>query len=98
MGGDEVPRLGSFAAMMHRPHRPITHGLNACFVGVPSDLGSSNRSDPRPRPRQVRSESMLLRPYNLALHVTPFGSSEVSDIGNVAINPYNTIDTIDRIE
>jgi len=46
----------------------------------------------------VRSESVLLRPYNMATRAAPFDSLRVADIGDVAINPYNLLDSIDRIE
>ena len=42
------------------------------FVGVPLDIGTSNRSGTRFGPRQIRSESVLLRPYNMATRAAPF--------------------------
>jgi len=98
LGGDEVPRFAGIATMMRLPHQPTTEGLDACFVGVPFDLGTSNRSGARFGPRQVRSESVLLRPYNMATRAAPFDSLQVADIGDVATNAYNIVDSIDRIE
>lgn len=98
LGGDAVPRFAGIATMMRLPHQPTTEGLDACFVGVPFDLGTSNRSGARFGPRQVRSESVLLRPYNMATRAAPFDSLQVADIGDVATNPYNIVDSIDRIE
>ena len=65
---------------------------------MPFDLGTSNRSGARFGPRQVRSESVLLRPYNMATRAAPFESLQVADIGDVATNAYNIVDSIDRIE
>jgi len=98
LGGDEVPRFAGIATMMRLPHQPTSDGLDACFVGVPFDLGTSNRSGARFGPRQVRSESVLLRPYNMATRAAPFESLQVADIGDVATNAYNIVDSIDRIE
>jgi len=98
LGGDEVPRFAGIATMMRLPHQPTSDGLDACFVGVPFDLGTSNRSGARFGPRQVRSESVLLRPYNMATRAAPFDSLQVADIGDVATNAYNIVDSIDRIE
>lgn len=98
LGGDDVPRFAGIATMMRLPHQPTTEGLDACFVGVPFDLGTSNRSGARFGPRQVRSESVLLRPYNMATRAAPFDSLQVADIGDVATNAYNIVDSIDRIE
>ncbi|MYM21595.1 agmatinase [Duganella sp. FT135W] len=98
LGGNAMPRSGGIATMMRLPHVETAKGLDACFVGVPFDLGTSNRSGARFGPRQVRSESSLLRPYNMATRAAPFDSLQVADIGDVAINPYNLADSITRIE
>jgi guanidinobutyrase len=97
LGGDEVPRFAGIATMMRLPHQPTTAGLDACFVGVPFDLGTSNRPGARFGPRQVRSESVLLRPYNMATRAAPFDSLQVADIGDVVTNAYNVVDSIERI-
>jgi guanidinobutyrase len=98
LGGNAMPRSGGIATMMRLPTAETAKGLDACFVGVPFDLGTSNRSGARFGPRQVRSESSLLRPYNMATRAAPFDSLQVADIGDVAINPYNLADSITRIE
>jgi guanidinobutyrase len=98
MGGNEMPRCGGIATMMRLPNVASAEGLDACFVGVPFDLGTSNRTGARFGPRQIRSESVLLRPYNMATRAAPFDSLRVADIGDVAINPYNLLDSIARIE
>lgn len=97
LGGDVVPRFAGIATMMRLPYQETSAGLDACFVGVPFDLGTSNRSGARFGPRQVRTESVLLRPYNMATRAAPFDSLQVADIGDVATNAYNIFDSIDRI-
>ena len=98
LGGNEMPRSGGIATMMRLPHAPSAAGLDACFVGIPFDLGTSNRTGARFGPRHVRAESVLLRPYNMATRAAPFDSLQVADIGDVAINSYNLHDSIRRIE
>jgi guanidinobutyrase len=98
LGGNEMPRSGGIATMMRLPHLESAKGLDVCFVGVPFDLGTSNRTGARFGPRQVRTESVLLRPYNMATRAAPFDSLRVADVGDVAINPYNLLDSIARIE
>ena len=98
LGGNDMPRFGGIATMMRLPHAATTEGLDACFVGVPLDIGTSNRSGARFGPRQIRSESVLLRPYNMATRAAPFDSLQVADIGDVATNPYNLKDSIALIE
>lgn len=97
LGGDVMPRFAGIATMMRLPFQATSDGLDACFVGVPFDLGTSNRSGARFGPRQVRSESVLLRPYNMATRAAPFDSLQVADIGDVATNAYNIFDSIERI-
>src|SRR5690606_234206 len=72
--------------------------LDACFVGVPFDIGTSNRSGARFGPRQIRAESSLLRPYNMGTGAAPFDSLNVADIGDVAINTYSIEKSLAIIE
>lgn len=93
-----MPRFGGPATMMRLPSQGSAEGLDACFVGVPFDLGSSHRSGTRFGPRQIRAESSLLRPYNMGTRAAPFESLQVADIGDIATNPYNLDDSVKRIE
>lgn len=98
LGGNEMPRFGGIATMMRLPYQNTAENLDVCFVGVPLDTGTSNRSGTRFGPRQIRSESCLLRPYNMATRAAPFDSFQVADIGDVAINTFNLQKTIGIIE
>ena len=89
IGGNDMPRFGGIATMMRLPHVPNAKELDVAFVGVPFDIGTSNRSGARFGPRQIRSESCLIRPYNMATRAAPFDSLQVADIGDVAINTFN---------
>lgn len=81
--------------MMRLPH---TDGpLDVGFVGVPLDIGTSNRPGSRFGPRAVRAESCLLRPYNMATRAAPFDSLTVGDTGDVAINTFHLPDSVERI-
>lgn len=98
LSGNDMPRCGGIATMMRLPVETDPAKLDACFVGVPFDLGTSNRTGTRFGPRQIRAESALLRPYNMATRSAPFDCLRVADFGDVAINPYNLHDSIARIE
>jgi len=98
LGGNAMPRFGGPATMMRLPSAESPQGLDACFVGVPFDIGTSNRAGARFGPRQIRAESCLLRPYNMATRAAPFDSLQVADIGDVAINAFNLADSLVRIE
>lgn len=84
--------------MMRLPSQTDVQGLHAAFVGVPLDLGTSNRSGTRFGPREIRAESALIRPYNMGTRAAPFESLQVADIGDVAVNPYSLADSVKRIE
>lgn len=98
LSGNDMPRFGGPATMMRLPLHTDANGLDAAFVGVPLDIGTSNRSGARHGPRQIRAESCLLRPCNLATGVQPFDHLQVADLGDVATHPYDLIDSLRRIE
>ncbi|MGH9024605.1 MAG: arginase family protein, partial [Acidimicrobiia bacterium] len=98
LSGNDMPRFGGPATMMRLPTRDAAAGLDAAFIGVPLDIGTSNRSGARFGPRQIRAESALLRPYGMATRAAPFDSLTVADLGDVATNPYNVVDSVARIE
>jgi len=93
-----MPRFAGPGTMLRLPAASSPEGYDACFVGVPLDIGTSNRAGARFAPRQIRAESSLLRPYNVATGAAPFESLRVTDLGDVAINPYDLGLSIDIIE
>jgi guanidinobutyrase len=93
-----MPRFAGPATMMRLPSATSAKGLDACFVGVPFDIGTSNRPGTRFGPRQIRAESSLLRPYNMATRAAPFDSLTVADIGDVAINTFDLEASVQIIE
>ena len=97
LGGNEMPRFGGPATMMRLPTQATAEGLDACFVGVPMDIGASNRAGTRHGPRAIRAESCMLRPFNMGTGAAPFEKMQVADIGDVAINTFNLKATADII-
>jgi guanidinobutyrase len=89
LGGNDMPRFGGPATMMRLPSQPTAEGLDVCFVGIPMDIGTSNRPGTRLGPRQIRDESRMLRPYNMATGAAPFDHLQVADIGDVPINTFD---------
>ena len=98
LGGNQMPRFGGIATMMRLPQAPGAEGLDACFVGVPLDIGTSLRAGARFGPRDIRANSVLIRPYLMATRARPFDRLQVADIGDIAINPYNLEKSIAVIE
>ena len=98
MGGNEMPRFAGPATMMRLPAATSAAGLDACFVGVPVDIGTSNRAGARFGPRQIRAESALIRPYNMWTRTSPFDHMQVADVGDIAINTFDLKETMTIIE
>jgi guanidinobutyrase len=98
LSGNEMPRFGGHATMFRLPTQETGAGLDIAILGVPLDIGTSNRTGTRFGPRGIRSESVLVRPYGMATRAAPFDSLQIADIGDVPVNPFNLADSIDIIE
>jgi guanidinobutyrase len=97
LGGNDMPRAGGPGTMMRLPTQGTAHGLNAAFIGIPMDHGTSFRPGTRLGPRQIRQESAMLRPFNMATGAAPFDHLQVADIGDVPINTFDLKKTVDII-
>lgn len=95
LGGNVMPRFGGPATFMRLPS--VDGALDVAIIGVPLDIGTSNRSGARFGPREIRAESCLLRPYNMATRAAPFDSLVVGDAGDVALNTFNLAASLDII-
>ncbi|MFG1424525.1 agmatinase [Roseixanthobacter glucoisosaccharinicivorans] len=98
LSGNDMPRFGGIATMMRLPHIADAAQLDAGFIGVPLDVGTSNRAGTRFGPRQIRTESVFVRPYNTATRAAPFDSLAIADLGDVATNPYSLERSVELIE
>lgn len=97
-GGNEMPRFGGLPTMMRLPYQTTAEGLDACFVGIPMDIGTSHRSGTRFGPRQIRAESAMIRPYNMWTKASPFDMLQVADIGDIAIDTFDLKQSVKIIE
>lgn len=98
LSGNDMPRFGGPGTFMRLPSMVNAAGLDAAFIGVPLDIGTSNRPGARLAPREIRDESRMIRPYNMATRAAPFDSLSVADIGDVPINTFNLQKSIGIIE
>ncbi|KAM7411306.1 hypothetical protein PAMA_021346 [Pampus argenteus] len=92
-----VARVSGIPTMAKLPYQETADGLDAAFIGVPIDTGTSNRPGARFGPRQIRVESAMLRAYNSGTRAAPYESLMVADIGDVNVNVYDLKDTCKRI-
>lgn len=93
-----MPRFSGPATMMRLPAQADAAGLDACFIGIGMDIGTSHRPGTRFGPRQIRQESAMIRPYNMKTRISPFDRIQVADIGDVPINTFNLAKSVDIIE
>ena len=98
MSGNQMPRFAGPASFFRLPVQASAAGLDVALIGMPVDIGTSNRSGARFGPREIRAESVLIRPYGMATRAAPFDSFQIADIGDVAVNPYNLLKTVAAIE
>lgn len=98
IGGNELARFSGPNTFMRLPGVNDLKGLDVAFLGVPLDIGTSWRSGTRFGPKQIRAESAMLRPYNLATGAAPFDSLQVADIGDLAINTFSLQKSLEIIK
>ncbi|AZC14619.1 agmatinase [Microbacterium sp. ABRD28] len=84
-----VPRFAGIATFARLPTLDEVGRADVAVVGVPFDSGVSYRPGARFGPAHVREASRLLRPYNPAQDVFPFGAQQVADAGDIAANPFD---------
>lgn len=98
LGGNEMPRFSGPGTYMRLPAQENAAGLDACFIGIGLDVGTSHRSGTRFGPRQIRQESAMIRPYNMRTQLSPFDILQIADIGDVPINTFDLKKSVDIIE
>lgn len=98
LGGNELARFSGPNTFMRLPSADTLDGLDVAVVGIPLDIGTSWRSGTRFGPKQIRAESAMIRPYNMATGAAPFDRFQVADVGDLAINTFSLTDSIRIIE
>jgi agmatinase len=83
----QYPRFSGIRTFMRLPHVTDLAGVDFAVVGVPFDTGGTFRVGARFGPEGIRSQSMLLRPYNPALQVPIFDICSGVDYGDLPVTP-----------
>ncbi len=97
ISGNDLARFAGPGTFMRLPQVESAAGLDVVFVGIPMDHGTSWRSGTRFGPKEVRSESAMIRPYHIQTGAAPFDALDCADIGDVPINTFNLADSIEII-
>ncbi|MGR3598937.1 MAG: agmatinase [Heliomarina sp.] len=94
LSGNDLARFSGPNTFMRLPQANGLSGLDVALLGIPMDIGTSWRSGTRFGPKQIRAESAMIRPYNMATGAAPFDHLQIADIGDLAINTFSLSDTI----
>ena len=87
--------VSTFLDLPYRPDAPDLPdfaGLDIALIGVPMDLGVTNRAGARFGPRAVRDIERI-GPYNHALRVVPKAECKAADIGDVPMRSRFSLDS-----
>ena len=102
VSGFDMPRFAGIPTFMRLPHVGLDHPrlteVQIGLIGAPWDGGTTNRPGPRHGPRQLRDVSTMIRAQNGATWVAPFQAARCADLGDVAINPADLMDSLGRME
>ena len=94
ISGNDLARFSGPNTFMRLPQAGSLADLDVAVLGIPMDIGTSWRSGTRFGPKQIRAESAMIRPYNMASGAAPFDSLQVADIGDLAINTFSLADSL----
>jgi agmatinase len=94
----KIPRYAGPPTFARLPRLDEVGTADVAVLGVPFDSGVSYRPGARFGPQHVRQSSRLLRPYNPAQDVLPFGVQQVADAGDLGVNPFDIDEAITAIE
>ena len=64
------PRFAQIPTFLRLPHHREPGDLDVALVGIPFDGGTSYRAGARFGPREIRSQSSMIRPWNPVLRVS----------------------------
>ena len=93
------PRYSEIATFMRAPLAESLDDLDIALVGVPTDLGVTNRPGARHGPREIRNASSLMRTSNLAMGINPYELCRIADVGDVRFsNRYDLEIQVKEIE
>ena len=93
------PRYTDIATFMRAPLASSTDGIDIGLIGVPTDLGVTNRPGARHGPREIRNASSLMRTFNLGLGIDPYALCRIADLGDVRFtHRYDLEKQVEEIE
>lgn len=93
-----VPRFAGIRTFARLPMLEQVGRADVAVLGAPFDGGTTFRAGARYGPAGIREASLLLRPYNDALDMSPFAECQVVDAGDASPNPVDIVEAHRSIE
>jgi agmatinase len=93
-----VPRFAGVRTFARLPTLEQAGRADVAVLGAPFDGGTTFRAGARFGPAAIREASLLLRPYNDTLDLSPFTERQVVDAGDAGPNPVDIIQAHTAIE
>ena len=72
-------RYTEIATFMRAPLASSLEQVDIGLIGVPTDLGVTNRPGARHGPREIRNSSSLMRAFNVGLGMNPVALYAIAD-------------------
>ncbi len=94
------PPYMEIATFMRTPYVPNFENIDIALIGVPFDMGVTNRNGARQGPREIRNKSASTSgPMHHHSKIIPFNLCRIGDVGDVRLlNHYNLDESISEIE
>jgi len=92
-----MPRFAGMPTFMRLPHVTDPALVDVALIGVPWDAGTTNRAGARHGPREIRNQSSFMRAVHHVSRIAPYELCRVADLGDVETNPFDMIDSMNKI-
>ncbi len=97
VNSSSTPRFSGYVSFFRLPVIADPSAVDIALLGLPWDGGTTNRAGTRHGPREIRTQSTMLRPYHHVTRTSPYQHCRVADLGDVPVNPLDIADTLKQV-
>jgi guanidinopropionase len=98
LDGTITPRFAGPVTFMRLPQIEDASFLDIALLGVPFDLGTTNRPGARHGPRDIRHMSSIIRRVHPVTRIEPCRLCRIADAGDTPTNPADLMQSLTMIE
>ena len=91
-----IPRYAGLPTFMRLPVAEPAE-VDIAILGLPFDLGTTNRAGTRHGPRELRNQSSLMRRVHHVTGLSPYDRARIADCGDVITDPFDLMRSLDLI-